>query len=273
MDDLVKRLVRQVRPLSKLPAVVIGVDFGRSDAIIQMPESVVTNMWEFEQVRAAEKRIMSSGSRVEAMITAQKFAQSAVVTGIPARPMGEAIARGYERNSGWFQLGGIGGVLVGLLALKRWNRKRVRTCEHCKNARQLLGDVEEDQHLDSSQNTEESIGSVDYDVWWCGRCEDVLVLRYGAFFTSYSSCPQCNAKTKSSNTTTLSHATEWSTGLQQIDEQCANCSYRNSYTRTTARIERSTSSDSSWGSSSSSSSSDSSFGGGSSSGGGSSGSW
>lgn len=273
LGQLVTRFVGQVRPLSKLPVAVIAIDVGRNMAQIHLPESVVTNMWEFEQVRAVENNLVNSVSstRIEAMIKAQQFAQAAIVVGIPSRPMGEAIARGIERNKGVVEFGGAGGIVFGLFMLRRWNRKRVRTCEHCKNPRQLLGDAAEDKHLNSSQMTEESVGSVDYDVWWCGRCDDVLVLRYGAIFSSYSTCPQCSARTRTSNTTTLSHATEYSTGLQQIDESCANCSYRNSYTRTTARIERSSSSSSSW--SSSSSSSGSSFGGGSSSGGGSSGSW
>jgi uncharacterized protein len=150
--------------------------------------------------------------------------------------------------------------------LKRWNRKRTRRCEKCQNPRQLLGEEVEDKHLDSAKQTEESVGSVDYDVWWCGRCQDVLVLRYGAFFTSYSDCPQCNAKTKRSSTTTETSATEYSCGSERIDETCANCSFTNSFTRTTAMLSSSSSD-------SSSSSSDSSFGGGDSSGGGSSGSW
>jgi uncharacterized membrane protein YgcG len=274
LGQLVTRFVGQVRPLSKLPVAVIAIDVGRNMAQIHLPASVVTNMWEFEQVRAVENNLVNgvAGNRIEAMIKAQQFAQAAIVVGIPARPMGEAIARGIERNKGMVEFGGAGGIVLGLFLFRRWNRKRVRTCEHCKNARQLLGDAAEDQHLNTAQMTEESVGSVDYDVWWCGRCDDVLVLRYGAIFSSYSSCPECNARTKTSSTTTITRATEYSGGLQQIDESCANCSYRNSYTRTTARIQRSSSSSSSW-SSSRSSSSSSSFGGGRSSGGGSSGSW
>lgn len=275
LNQLVTRLQAQVRPLSKLPVAIVALDVGQEfSAIVRLPEGVVTNVWESNQVAQAQQALLDSANvdRVAGLLAAQRFAQQAIVTGIPPRPMSDALRQGFERNLGAFQFGGVGLLIGGLLFLKRWNRKRVRHCEHCKNARQLLGDAAEDQHLDRAQLKEESIGSVDYDVWWCGRCQDVLVLRYGAFFTSYSKCPQCSARTLSSTTTTITHATEYSGGLQRIDERCENCSHTNSYTRTTARITRSSSSSgSSW--SSSSSSSSSSFGGGSSSGGGSSGSW
>jgi len=274
LPELTQRFVRQARPLSKLPLAVIALDFNGPVAKIHLPETVVTDVWERQQVALAEQALATTASadRIAGLLAAQRFVQQAVLTGIPPRPTSAVLEEGFQRNKGGFQLGGVGFLIGGLFLARRWNRKRTRYCEHCKNARQLLGDAAEDQHLDSSQTTEESIGSVDYDVWWCGRCEDALVLRYGAIFTSYSSCPQCNAKTKSSSTTTLSRATEYSGGSERIDEKCANCSYKNSFTRTTARLTRSSSSSSSW-SSSSRSSSSSSFGGGSSSGRGSSGSW
>ncbi len=272
LPELTARLVRQVRTLSKLPMAVIALDLNGPVAKIHLPEAVVTNEWERQQVALAEQELASTASvdRVSAMLAAQRFVQRSILTGIPPRPASAVLEEGFQRNKGRFQLGGGGFLVAGLFLARRWNRKRTRHCEDCKHPRQLLGDAAEDQHLDSSQLKEESIGSVDYDVWWCGRCEDALVLRYGAIFTSYSKCPQCSAKTKSSSTTTLSYATEYSGGSQRIDERCANCSFTNSFVRATARLSKSSSSSSS---SSSRSSSSSSFGGGSSSGRGSSGSW
>lgn len=267
MAELTQRLVSQVKPISKLKLAVIALDVNGPRAKIYLPDAVVKDSWDRQELGRVEQELrMAAGvDRIAGLLAAQRFVQQALVTGIPPRPMSAVLTEGVARNKGSFQLGG-GGLLIGALLLaRRWNRKRVRACEGCKNPRQLLGDAAEDEHLDKSKLTEESIGSVDYDVWWCGRCNDVLVLRYGAIFTSYSKCPGCSAKTKSSSTTTLSHATEYSGGRERIDERCANCSYTNSFTRSTARL--SSSSDSS------SSSSSSSFGGGSSSGGGSSGSW
>jgi uncharacterized protein len=164
----------------------------------------------------------------------------------------------------WAGLGVLGiGALVGT---RRFLRYRPRGCERCGQSMVLLDENQDDDHLDSGQQTEESLGSVDYDVWLCLHCQNVLALRYGAIFTRYSGCPECNAKTKSSQSTTLDHATEYSTGLAQIDDRCAHCGYHRSYTRVLPRVTPSSSS-------SSSSSSHSSSGGGSSSGSGSSGSW
>ena len=274
MDELVKRFVTQVRPLSKLPAAVIAFDVHGSRAKLDLPSTVVGTAWEQHEVARVEQELSSAASvdRVAGLLAAQRFAHTALVTGIPSRPMATVLKEGLKRNKGTFELCGLGVLIGGVFMGLRWNRKRVRVCTGCQNPRQLLGDFAEDKFLDSSQQKEESIGSVDYDVWWCGRCKDVLVLRYGAFFTSYSSCPSCSAKTRQSTTTTTRYATEWSCGSQRIDEHCVNCSYTNSFTRSTARLSSSSSSRSS-SSSSSSSSSRSSFGGGSSSGGGSSGSW
>jgi uncharacterized membrane protein YgcG len=269
VSELVQHFVRQVEPLAKAPLAVIALDKNGSRVKIYLPDRLVRDGWERQELGGAEQalRLGASADPVVALIAAQRFVQQALTTGISPRPMSAVLEEGIARHQTSFGLGG--GVLGigGLLMLKRWNRRRTRRCEKCQNPRQRLGEEVEDKHLDSAKQTEESVGSVDYDVWWCGRCQDVLVLRYGAFFTSYSDCPQCNAKTKRSSTTTETWATEYSCGSERIDETCANCSFTNSFTRTTAMLSSSSSSDSS------SSSSDSSFGGGDSSGGGSSGSW
>jgi uncharacterized membrane protein YgcG len=156
----------------------------------------------------------------------------------------------------------------GVFGFRRWNRYRPRTCE-CGRPRQLLSAYAEKTHLTPSQQAEEDLGSVDYDVWWCALCKNVWINDNVAWFSRYSRCPSCDARTRSSSTTTISYATEYSTGLEEITETCQGCNYRNVYTRTTAMLTRSSSS--SWDSGGSSSSD--SFGGGSSGGDGSSGSW
>ncbi len=161
----------------------------------------------------------------------------------------------------WGGLGGAG--LLAFAGARRYLRKRPRTCDNCRKKMVRLGEYADDKFLTSAERKEESLGSVDYDIWMCQGCKNTLKLRYGAFFTGYSKCSQCKAKTLHTSTTTLTHATEYSAGLARVEEECRNCSYRNSYTRTIPRETRS----------SSSSSGSSSGGGGSSSGRGSSGSW
>ena len=194
-----------------------------------------------------------------------------IVTGAPKKPVSEVVGDAVSQHliATFSMFGGM--AVLGLLSLRSWNRRRPRGCDRCQNPRHKLSEETDDPHLNPGQQMEEQLGSVDYDVWWCGRCNDALVLRYGAFFSSYSTCDSCQAKTLSTTTTTLVEATYSHGGTVQVDERCQHCSYTSSYTRHTAQLTRDTDSSSSW--SSSSSSSGSSFGGGSSSGGGSSGSW
>jgi uncharacterized protein len=153
--------------------------------------------------------------------------------------------------------GGLGGLAFGV---RRWLRRRPRRCDRCGSGMVRLDEARDDAHLSPAELKEESIESVDYDVWACQGCSGVTKLRYGAWFTRYAKCPKCGAKTKSDTTTTLVEATYSSGGRVRIDEHCEFCGYRHSYERTTPKKTRS-------------SSSSSSFGGGSSSGRGSSGRW
>ncbi len=162
----------------------------------------------------------------------------------------------------WFLGGGAGGLVMGFAGLRRWLRRRPRICEHCRQPRQLLSENVDDAHLDVGQRREEKLGSVDYDVWWCRECCDAQVERYGAWVTSYGTCPGCDYKTKSESTTTLVSATYDHGGTVRVTVDCKHCSYHDTFTRSTPKLVRSESSSSS-----------SSFGGGRSSGGGSSGSW
>jgi uncharacterized protein len=173
---------------------------------------------------------------------------------------------------------------IGLLAWGRHHyRRRPRRCPACLVEMVRLDEGEDDAHLGSGERAEERVGSVDYDVWLCLRCNGVETLRYGAFFSSFATCSQCGARTVSSSERTEAHATEWSEGRVRIEESCQHCDHRRSYTRSIPRVVRQqASSSSSWAGSSSSrsssysspsSSSRSSGGGGRSSGSGASGRW
>lgn len=216
----------------------------------------------------AHQRRDSGDDVVDVALEAMHRTAGLVVNGAPPKSVTEVVGETYEEHK-VATFGGFGAFgLLGLVSFRAWNRRRPRSCERCQNPRHKLSEETDDPHLNPGQRVEEQLGSVDYDVWWCGRCNDALVLRYGAIFSSYSNCASCQSKTLSSSTTTLVEATYSHGGTVQVDERCQHCSYTNTYTRHTAQLTRDDSSSSSW-----SSSSDSSFGGGSSSGGGSSGSW
>ena len=217
----------------------------------------------------AHQRRLAGDSAVDITLEATHATVDLILHEPPPKPITYAMAREVEQHPG-FAFGSFGVVgLLGLVGVRSWWRKRPRVCETCKFPRHRLSEETDDPHLNPGQQTEESLGSVDYDVWWCGRCNDALVLRYGKFFSSYSTCDGCGNKTASSSSVTLVEATYSHGGTVEVTETCAHCPHRHTYTRHTAQLTRDDSSSSSW----SSSSSGSSFGGGSSSGGGSSGSW
>ncbi len=173
---------------------------------------------------------------------------------------------------------GFGG--IALIGSRYYVRYRSRRCPNCSHAMKLLDEAEDDAMLDKPERIEERLGSADYDVWACRNCNEALKIRYGVFFTRYSKCPQCGYKTKSKVQKTIIMATTSHGGRVRVDEDCANCSYHDSYTYNTPRIEKSsstfTSSSGGFGSGGFGGfggGSSSGFGGGSSSGGGASGSW
>ncbi|MCY1032726.1 TPM domain-containing protein [Corallococcus sp. BB11-1] len=162
--------------------------------------------------------------------------------------------------------GGAGMLGAAGLAGRAWLRRRPRKCKACGTQRLRLGEVEDDAHLEAGQRAEESLGSVDYDVWWCEPCADVLIERYGALFTFVARCTKCNYVTGKQSTRTLRSATYDHGGEEEVTVRCGHCAFVSVSRRSTPRRTRPSSS-------SSSSSSRSSSGGGRSSGGGSSGSW
>lgn len=150
-------------------------------------------------------------------------------------------------------------------------------CRECRTRMVKLSEAGDDVHLEPTEQVEERAGSINYDVWLCNGCGQIVKRRFLNLFSGYGTCPRCHVRTRSKVSTVLQQADAWTTGLVQVTESCLSCGYRSTYTRTTPRHARSGSSNSSGFSSHSSSSSSSrgssSFGGGRSSGGGASGRW
>jgi uncharacterized protein len=130
----------------------------------------------------------------------------------------------------WGAVGGAG--LLVLRGVLRYLRNRPRTCKRCHQKMIKLGEAEDDAHLTSAQRMEETLDTVDYDVWMCEGCQNTLKLRYDAFFAMYTACERCKAKTVYRETTTVAQATQSSTGKARVDEHCRNCGYSNSRIRT-----------------------------------------
>ena len=168
-------------------------------------------------------------------------------------------------------LGGIGLIVGG----RYYMRYRPRHCPSCSDEMIRLEEDQDDVFLEEPEQIEEHLGSVDYDIWGCPKCEEIVKLRYGKLFTRYSKCPDCWYITVLTVKDVLSRATYTRGGKVRVVEDCKSCSYHKSYVYRTPKRVKSSSGSSSFGSGGGgfSSGGGSGFSGGSSSGGGSSGRW
>ena len=167
---------------------------------------------------------------------------------------------------------GVGGICA-VFGGRYYLRYRPRHCPNCSEEMVLLKEEHDDTFLEDPEIVEENLGSVDYDVWACLKCDEVLKLRYGKLFTRYTKCPKCWYITVHRIERVLVNATYSHGGKVRVVEQCKSCNYHRSYTYRTPMKVRSTSSSSGSSFGGSSSGGGSGFGGGSSSGGGAGGGW
>lgn len=148
-------------------------------------------------------------------------------------------------------------------------------CPVCKSAMHLV----DDQKLTAVQQKEMELKSMSYKRYICGSGHEFLISEDGKKHESYTVCPVCGGRTRAlKNTRVITHATTFSTGLEERTYCCEYCGETSTAQYTIPKKE-STSSSSSYGGGSSyssggsSHSSGGSFGGGRSGGGGASGRW
>lgn len=159
------------------------------------------------------------------------------------------------------------------LTRKSHYRNHPRNCKMCNTAMRKLSERDDDQQLSERERFEESIKSVDYDVWLCPSCKGVEEWAYVSRRLKYDNCPSCGAKAKyRKSRTTIQSATYSAEGNGEEVSECLFCKKTFVSAYAIPKLVVSTSSSGS-SFSSSSGSSGSSWGGGRSSGGGSSSSW
>lgn len=213
-------------------------------------------------------------TRIFAIADLQAPALLPSVSGFDAKPRGPARKqRGPVTWWPWIAGTGLIGGIGLLIGGRYYMRYRPRTCEKCQLQMVLLEEHQDDAFLNSAEQLEEHLGSVDYDVWACLQCDDVLRIRYGTIFTRYSHCPSCGYVTVHRVEQTLVAANYSHGGKVRVIEDCQNCSYVNRYIYRTPKLVKPKSSSSSGGGGFGSGGRSSGFGGGSTSGRGASGSW
>lgn len=174
---------------------------------------------------------------------------------------------------------GLGILAAATIAFTTWQRNRSRNCPQCRTAMTRLDEVQDDVYLDSGQQAEEYLQSVDYDVWKCPGCGTHTLERYSRWFPGKSACPGCSYQTVVTTRHVLQYAGYDHGGSEEVLRDCRHCGFHDRdvvYLPQRTRPSHHSSSSSSFSGSSSYSSSSSGGGGGGgghSSGGGASGSW
>lgn len=84
--------------------------------------------------------------------------------------------------------------LILVYLLYRRNRLHRRRCQTCGHRMKRLNEAQDNAYLQSQQDTEERIGSVDYDVWLCPQCGDSERYAFPLRQSKFETCKACGAK-------------------------------------------------------------------------------
>lgn len=109
--------------------------------------------------------------------------------------------------------------------LRKW-RDTPRKCPHCGTLMNKVDEVHDNDYLQPTQDTEERIGSVDYDVWLCPRCGETDIEAYEIIASGYRHCEKCGGRTsRYYRNRVLRNATTMSNGHGIREYQCAHCGH------------------------------------------------
>ena len=154
-----------------------------------------------------------------------------------------SVVKESRGNSSWFlaPLGVLVLMSAGMAIRPLW-RRRPRRCPAGHGKMRLLSETEDDAMLTREEGLEERLGSVDYDVWVCPKCEQRLVIPYRKWFSKYDECPSCKRRTCEARTVTLRASTTGSAGLRAIYRECQSCGFKDERREVIPQIVEATSS-------------------------------
>lgn len=223
--------------------------YGAIEAAMQSVASIIQNDPQIaEQIRGYDNRMAEKAKKNrETLLLAATVACALIFIGsfvymiVIWRRSRSFKADWYSRSRLWRKtlpvtlglgiLSAGAGLIFFLLALWRYRywRTRTRKCHRCGARMHRLGEEEDNAYLDSAQDTEEKLGTVDYDVWLCEECGEVERYPYYSQQTKYTACPHCGA---------IAYATEYervkvppttrSEGVGERVKRCHHCGYTHS---------------------------------------------
>lgn len=116
------------------------------------------------------------------------------------------------------------------LLTRRIIRERPCRCPGCGHRMERLDEENDNKYLTPSQDLEERLDSVDYDVWLCPDCGETDILPYVNSHKNYSVCKKCGARAaflESDRVTQRPTTRHEGAGIRTY--HCLNCNQR--YTR------------------------------------------
>lgn len=140
---------------------------------------------------------------------------------------------------------GLGGVAFSILAIiggRKWARRRPRRCPNCGKKMVRLSEMTDNRELSDPQQLEESLKSVDYDVWECDCGGAPIVLPYRKLLSGYRECEVCRFRTAKTRRRTLTQPSYSSSGLAEDTTTCKSCGAVRTHTVVLAQLTHSTSS-------------------------------
>lgn len=115
-----------------------------------------------------------------------------------------------------------------LLMMSRY-RNSSRKCPRCGIAMTKVDEVHDNDYLSQAQDTEERLGSVDYDVWLCPKCGETDIEPYVNANSGYSQCELCHSRAcRLTRDRILRQPTTLSMGQGMKEYTCLNCGHVNS---------------------------------------------
>ena len=112
-----------------------------------------------------------------------------------------------------------------VLMLWYW-RNGKRMCPNCGTRMNKVDEVHDNDYLTPSQDLEEKVGSVDYDVWLCPNCGETDILPYVDKSSPLTECENCHARTARLQTVrVLRQPTTSREGAGERVYSCLNCGH------------------------------------------------
>lgn len=138
--------------------------------------------------------------------------------------------RNTLRTLGWLTIFSAGsGIVFYLIAyfLYRRNRTRRRLCSTCGAKMNRLPEDKDNELLSSSQDFEEKLNTIDYDVWECPSCGTIERYPFKLKQLKYTECPSCHTVAMHLvGENTLRHPSMTHEGMGEKIYECEYCHHR-----------------------------------------------